>query len=81
MGGPGRTRRSTSERRQNDQPAADDQSERDTADDRENAMPVRGRLGPSGILRRYDAHPEVTHGFASAPLVPSRISLARLRQQ
>ena len=40
------------ERRRNEQPGADQHSEGDSADDRENAVPAIGRLGPgSGLLR------------------------------
>jgi hypothetical protein len=56
------SKRSAIERRHNEQPSTDQQGERDTADDRENAMPAIGGLGPgNGILRRCDTHPEVTH--------------------
>jgi hypothetical protein len=40
-------------RGRNEQPAADQQSEGDTGEDRENAVPTIGRFGVgSGILRR-----------------------------
>jgi hypothetical protein len=49
------SQRSAIERRHHEQPGSDQQGEGDTADDRENAMPTIGRLGPgNGILRRCD---------------------------
>jgi hypothetical protein len=47
---------SAGEQRRDEQRAADQQGEGDTADDRENAPPAIGRLGAgSGMLCRSDA--------------------------
>jgi len=48
----------------NEQPGADQQGERDTADHRENLAAATGGLGVGGgSLRRYERHPEVTHAI------------------
>jgi hypothetical protein len=54
---------SEGERGGKEKPAADQQREGDTAEDRDSALPAIGRLGVGGgSLRRQEAHPEVIHG-------------------
>src|SRR3979490_3171694 len=73
MGATCRHASSDIERQHDQQRAADQQAERDAADDRENAIPAIGglsRRGPgSGIVRRSHTDPKVTHELASATLV------------
>ena len=55
---------SEGKRGRNEQPGADQQGERDTADHRENLAAATGGLGVGGgSLRRYERHPEVTHAI------------------
>jgi hypothetical protein len=55
---------SEGKRGRNEQPGADQQGERDTADHRENVLAATGGLGVGGgSLRRQERHPEVTHGI------------------
>jgi hypothetical protein len=55
---------SEGKRGRNEQPGADQQGERDTADHRENVVAATGGLGVGGgSLRRQERHPEVTHGI------------------
>src|SRR5438132_4696027 len=56
---------SEGKRGRNEQPGADQQGERDTADHRENVVAATGGLGVGGgSLRRQERHPEVTHGIS-----------------
>ena len=56
---------SEGKRGRNEQPGADQQGERDTADHRENAATAAGGLGVGGrSLRRYERHPELIHGIS-----------------
>src|SRR5262245_33675945 len=55
---------SVRERARNDQPAANQQGEGDTAESGENAVAAIDRLSVGGrSLRREQSHPEVTHAF------------------
>src|ERR1700758_5019380 len=69
--GPGRHRArplsemSEGKRGRNEQPGADQQGERDTADGRQNSAAATCGLGVGGgSLRRQERHPEVTHGIS-----------------
>src|SRR5262245_28794292 len=57
---------SARERARNDQPAANQQGEGDTAENRQNAVTAICGLcvGGGGSLCREQTHPEVTHGSA-----------------
>ena len=70
----------------NEQPGANQQGERDTAEDREDVVAATSGLGAgSASLRRQKTHPEVTHASAMRKLSKhpksseTRIAIVRTR--